>query len=180
MRIIGGSRKGLLLKGPRSEKIRPALDKVKQAVFNILGNIDGCRVLDLFAGTGSMGIEALSRGAREAVFVDEFREAIGLIHANLASSRLETQAHVFTMRLPTDLRRLAKRSDPFDLIFVDPPYDRGLVVPSLNTIVQEGLLVREGFIIVEHSPREQISGECQIKVIDERSYGQTRISFLQI
>lgn len=173
MRIIGGTFKGRRLAGPKSTLIRPALDQVKQAVFNILGDIEGLRVLDLFAGTGSIGIEALSRGASFAVFVDKEPEALRLIRENLRQLGLEKQAAILKRRLPFNLP-----PPTFDLIFVDPPYDRDQVNQTLRAIAREKILAPLGTVVVEHSPREQVDEDVGLFVVDQRKYGQTYVSFL--
>lgn len=200
MRVISGTARGRTLLGPKTEKIRPVLDKVKGAIFNILGNLAGVAVLDLFAGTGAVGIEALSRGARHCTFVDASREAIELIRKNLEKCQFEAKAIVerrvagvgrTSYRGP--LRGLPpepprgqigrSKSDPiwhqYDLIFVDPPYDQNLVNPTLRAIVREKLLAPDGTVVVEHSPRETIKGIEGLKPIDVRKYGQTFITFLK-
>ncbi len=178
MRVIAGSAKGRLLRGPKSTAIRPALDKVKGAIFNILHDVRGLNVLDLFAGTGSIGIEALSRGAQSTTFVDGGPEALALIHQNLKICGLNEAATVLRLSLPRDLRRLGKRFEPFDLIFVDPPYDKDLVNPTLAAVQGEKLLAPGGIIVVEHSPRE--SAETNGLILqNERKYGQTRVSFFR-
>lgn len=182
MRVIAGSAKGRSLIGPKSHSIRPALDKVKGAVFNILFDVSDLNVLDVFAGTGSIGIEALSRGAKHAVFLDAAPEALGIVKKNLEICRFEDQATILRAKLPDDLRTVAKRCgiENFDLIFVDPPYDKDLVNPALRKIATLGLLAPEGKIIVEHSPREMIADIPGLMVKDRREYGQTVISFLGI
>jgi 16S rRNA (guanine(966)-N(2))-methyltransferase RsmD len=177
MRVIAGSQKGRILAGPKSAKIRPALDKVKQAIFNILGDVEGLQVLDLFAGTGSIGIEALSRGAHFAVFADSEPEALRLIRENLKRTDFEKQARILKLRLP--FRRFTDPPFPFDLIFVDPPYDRNLVNPTLRAIAREKILAPRGTVVVEHSPREPIEEDVGLAIIDRRKYGQTLISFLK-
>lgn len=181
MRIIAGKAKGRLLSGPRSQTIRPALDKVKGAIFNILGDLSGLRVLDLFAGTGSVGLEALSRGALEAVFVDSQPLAIRIIHKNLKLCQFS--GIVLKLPLPQGLSRLKRRFRPFDLIFVDPPYDQNRVNPSLREIARQNLLAPGGRVVVEHSPREPIREETGLHPLnqrDQRRYGQTFITFLEI
>lgn len=182
MRVIAGSAKGRTLVGPKSHAIRPALDKVKGAIFNILFDVSDLTVLDVFAGTGSIGIEALSRGARFAVFLDASPEAIGVIQKNLELCRFLEKAKILRSKLPEDLRTVAKRSgiEAFDLIFVDPPYDKDLVNPALKKISELGLLAEGGRIIVEHSPRESIGNIPGLTVTDRRDYGQTAITFLSV
>jgi 16S rRNA (guanine(966)-N(2))-methyltransferase RsmD len=180
MRVISGIAKGRVLLGPKSHAIRPALDKVKGAIFNILFDVSDRTVLDVFAGTGSIGIEALSRGARHAVFLDASPEALGVIKKNLELCRFTDRATILRAKLPEDLRTVAKRSgfDAFDLIFVDPPYDKDLVNPALRRVSELDLLAEGGKIIVEHSPREAIGDIPGLAVTNRREYGQTLVSFL--
>lgn len=144
MRVITGSARGRKLKTPVNEEIRPTTDNVKEALFNIIQfDIEGRRVLDLFAGTGQLGIEALSRGAAGAVFVDRDREAVRLVKENLKACGLEG-----TVR-QEDALSFLRREEQFDLIFVDPPYDSGLYEPVLETIKSVDKLTEGGIIICE-------------------------------
>ena len=144
MRVITGRAGGRKLKTPANEEIRPTTDNVKESVFNIIQfDIEGRRVLDLFGGTGQMGIEALSRGAREAVFVDRNRDAVKLIRDNLRTCGMQADV------LQTDALSYLKRGEQFDLIFVDPPYDGGLYEPVLSTINSVDNLSEGGIIICE-------------------------------
>lgn len=186
MRVISGSAKGRTLVGPpknqKTHPIRPALDKVKGAIFNILFDVSDRNVLDVFAGTGAIGIEALSRGARHAVFLDASPEALKIIQKNIELCRFADRATLLKTKLPDDLKTIARKSgiEAFDLIFVDPPYDKDLVFPSLEAIVRYRLLAPEGHIIVEHSPREAVGTIEGLRVTDRREYGQTVISFLTV
>lgn len=180
MRVISGSAKGRILTGPKSDRIRPALDKVKQAIFNILWEIQGKTVLDLFAGTGSIGIEAISRGAAHCTFVDLSREALNLVKKNLEKCGLEMYAKIFKFKIPPIPPRIkGEAEEGFALIFVDPPYDNNLVNPTLLEIARENLLAPDGIVVVEHSPREPIKKETGLRLVDQRKYGQTLISFLK-
>ena len=178
MRIIAGSVKGRRLLGPKTLKIRPALDSVREAIFNILGDVTDLNVLDLYAGPGSVGLEALSRGAQSAIFVDDLPQAIALIHKNLALCRLDHQAEVYQSPVRQALSRLHRRGLSLDLIFVDPPYDQGEVMTTLTQIVHEKILAPGGRVIVEHSPREPVENVPGLQVLSTRKYGQTRITFL--
>ncbi|MBI4373493.1 MAG: 16S rRNA (guanine(966)-N(2))-methyltransferase RsmD [Deltaproteobacteria bacterium] len=180
MRVISGTAKGRLLKGPKGPAIRPAIAKVKGAIFNILGEMEGRKVLDLFAGTGSVGIEALSRGAKIATFVDSTRAALDLIHHNLTKCHLTPSGHIVKLRLPLELGRLPRLHAPYDIAFVDPPYDQGLINPTLRRLVREKILGPRGMVVVEHSPREKISEDVGLTLVDERKYGQTLVTFLKI
>ncbi|PIR20815.1 MAG: 16S rRNA (guanine(966)-N(2))-methyltransferase RsmD [Deltaproteobacteria bacterium CG11_big_fil_rev_8_21_14_0_20_47_16] len=178
MRIIAGTRKSLRLATPKGEGIRPALDKVKEAIFNILWNVEGLRVLDCFAGTGNIGLEALSRGASHATFIDSGREAIELIRKNIAICKFEAQTTLIPYAAATGIAKLGRESAQFDLIFVDPPYNKNLVNPSIRQIVDASLLAPEGKIICEHFPKEVLTPPEGYELTDERKYGQTLISFL--
>lgn len=184
MRIIAGIARGHPLIGPKSARIRPVLDQVKEAIFNILGPMTDLTVLDLFAGTGSLGFEALSRGAKQIIFVDNFVEALRLLRKNAEKLGFENQIKIMRGFLPRAVKSLAGFDTAFDLIFVDPPYDRDLVAPTLQALrhalrAQHKLVDRHSRIIIEHSPREPALGEGFI-VADERVYGQTRITILKI
>jgi len=177
MRVISGTAKGRKLFTPKSHNIRPALDKVKEAIFNILFDVQGLNVLDLFAGTGAVGIEALSRGAAFAMFVDMSREAITIIKKNIELCGF-TNAKIFPHPVSVAIEYFGKHNEKFDLIFVDPPYLKNLVNPTLEDIAAKGILKENGQIIVEHSPKEPIKEISGLALTDTRKYGQTLISFL--
>lgn len=180
MRVIAGTSKGRRLFGPKKgQPIRPALDQIKEAVFNILFKVEGLNVLDLFAGTGSVGIEALSRGAAHATFVDNFPPARELIERNLAHTGFMELATILGVPVDRAIRLLATRGTSFDLVFIDPPYLKGLVNPTLNELAHTTLLTNAGRIIIEHHPKETIEPPAIFTLTDQRKYGQTRISFLQ-
>lgn len=153
MRVITGSVRGKRLKEPANMEIRPTTDMVKQAVFNIVQfDIEGRLVLDLFAGTGQMGIECLSRGAESCVFVDASREGISLVKHNLAACRL--QAEVIAGDAIAYLGRCRKQR--FDLIFLDPPYDSDLLDTALERIVTFDILSEGGIIVCESRPEKEM------------------------
>ena len=144
MRVITGSARGRKLKTPENYDIRPTTDNVKEALFNIIQfDIEGRRVLDLFAGTGQLGIEALSRGAKSCVFIDESREAVKIVKENLKACGLSAPV------LQENALNYLRRGERFDLIFVDPPYDAGLYEPVLNTLNSVDNLSDGGIIICE-------------------------------
>ncbi len=178
MRIIAGTAKGRKLFSPQSPLVRPAADKVKGAIFNILGPMEGLTALDLFAGSGSVGLEALSRGANRAVFVDSLPESISIIKKNAQHCCLSGSIQIYRGKIPDILRLVAKKEGSFDLVFVDPPYDKGLLSPTLKGLQTNKLIDAKSEIIIEHSPRESV--ECEgLEVIDQRKYGQTIVSFAQ-
>lgn len=179
MRVISGKAKGRKLIGPRSKSIRPALDKIKEAIFNILFDVCDLDVLDIFAGTGSVGIEALSRGCRHATFIDESLPAVEIIRKNLDLCGFEKLATVIKSPAAPAIKRLSKKGAVFDLIFVDPPYLKNLVNPTLALLSKSKLLKPVSIIVVEHHPKEPISLQDGLEVFDSRKYGQTLVSFLK-
>lgn len=174
LRVTGGSARGSPLAEPRGVRIRPTTSLVREALFNILGPaVEGARVLDLFAGTGALGIEALSRGAAHATFVERDAEACRTILRNLAAARLSDKATVIRGRLPGALDWL---EGPFDLIFLDPPYGAPEGDETLASLAP--LLSADGTVVYEHSsrynPPERPTG---LSVVDERTYGDTTLTF---
>ena len=179
MRVIAGKAKGHKLFAPAGNRVRPALDKVKGAIFNILYSVEGACVLDLFAGTGAVGIEALSRGAASAVFVEEWDKATTAIERNLEHCKLADRARIVRSTVARAIKVLGREQHTFDLVFVDPPYLKDLVNPTLELLATSTLLADAALIIVEHHPKEPIGGIAGLSLTDSRKYGQTLISFLQ-
>jgi len=177
MRVIAGKYRGRTLKSPKHKGVRPTADRVKEALFNIIGaRIVGAAFLDLFAGTGAIGIEAISRGAATVVFVDQNPLSVKLIHQNL---ELIEPNHNFTvLRLPFEraIELLAEEKAYFDLIFLDPPFDDRILVEAVQGILRVDLLKENGMIIAEH-PRKfrlelpEFQGET-------RNYGDICLTFL--
>ena len=171
MRVITGSARGRRLKTPENYDIRPTTDNVKEAVFNILQfDIEGRRVLDLFAGTGQLGIECLSRGAASAVFIDRDREALRIVRENLGACGLTGTV------ICADALAYLKSCGQFDLIFIDPPYDSGLYDEVLHTIMQVDKLSEGGIIIVEARRDTPLpEPEPPYRVLKEYRYGKVKI-----
>lgn len=179
MRIISGTAKGRRLAHPKGAHIRPVLDKVKGAIFNILFDVSGLKVLDVFAGTGSIGLEAVSRGATQAIFIDNDREAITLIRKNIELCKFQGSCELLPYHVEKALKILQGRGEKFDLIFVDPPYLKDLVNPTIQKISELGLLANSGKIITEHHPKEPITNLPEdLHISDQRKYGQTLLTFL--
>lgn len=175
MRVIAGTYKGRKLESPENYDIRPTTDKAKEALFSILMNdVPGSRVLDLFAGSGALGIEALSRGAAECVFVDHSRQAAALIKKNLAACRVTEPARVIS----GDYRKvLASLAGSFDIILMDPPYNQGLLPDAFALIDQQELLAEDGVIVCEHRKEEELPEEiCSFVREKERRYGIVKLS----
>jgi 16S rRNA (guanine966-N2)-methyltransferase len=179
MRVIAGEAKGRRLKAPKGRELRPTGDRVKEALFNILPHdLSGRKVLDLFAGTGNLSIEALSRGAEEAVLVDISRDAVQVIEENVRGLGLTERARVLTAPVFKSVRMLSRGEERFDLIFLDPPYDKELVGETLKAIAAEGLLAESGVVVAEHSVREKVQERYgALALSDQRRYGDTMLSF---
>jgi len=180
MRIITGSAKGLQLKAPRGLNTRPTADKIKGAIFNILGTlVVDAVVLDLFAGTGNLGLEALSRGADKAIFVDHTSTSTSIIKENAIHTKLFARCEIYRADAARSLDKLILQGQRFDLIFCDPPYNQGYVGQVLSRIDGSDILNDEGVVILEHSRHELI--DCQwknINIMRSERYGETMVSFL--
>lgn len=180
MRVTGGALRGRRLLSPGSLPIRPTLDSVREAIFNIVGqDLSGCLVLDLFAGTGIFGIEALSRGALRAVFIDKSMEAVRLIERNLEICEIKSKAAVIrldlTKGIPSGLNR---HGSAFDLVFLDPPYGKGLIKGVMEGLSLGGILAPGALVIAESSKREDIVRPAGgLGLVEVRNYGDTIISF---
>ncbi len=177
MRIIAGTAKGRTLKSPKGMTTRPTQDRIRESLFNILENygFEGVDVLDVFAGTGALGLEALSRGAASCTFIDHHTRR--LIEENAALCGFASQASVLAREVAPALAHL--QGTTFHYIFADPPYDKHLVNDTLHKIIQYGLLKPQGLILMEHSSREDIEPSPSFSVIREKTYGkETRISII--
>ncbi len=179
MRVIGGTAKGRRVKSFKGQSLRPTADRVKEALFNILPHdLSGWKVLDLFAGTGNLTFEALSRGAEQACLVDVSREAAKMIRKNIETLGFSRSARVLGIPVLRAIHVLAGRGDKFDLILADPPYDKGWVERVLRSLAQEELLEEDGILVVEHSTREGVKESYGSMVLqDQRRYGGTCLSF---
>lgn len=179
MRVIAGEAKGRRLKAPKGRALRPTADRVKEALFNILPHdLSGYGVLDLFAGTGSLSVEALSRGAAEATLIDASHGAAKAIRENLQALDLSRRSKVWAAPVLKSVRLLARRGETFDLIFLDPPYEKDWVGKTLKAIAQGGLLREAGVLVAEHSVREKVEERYGLLGLqDQRRYGSTLLSF---
>lgn len=179
MRIIAGTARGRKIKTPRgSATTRPALGKVREAIFSSLGDITGAFVMDIFAGSGSLGLEALSRGAGGALFVDGHRRAVACIRDNLNVMGFLDQVTVLKRQLPQGLKSLKPAQTP-DIVFCDPPYDKNLLNKTLRMLLRYKLIDAQTTLVVEHTRRE-IPDVAALNVIKQKQYGQTTISFLKL
>ena len=179
MRVISGTLKGRKLASFRGRHIRPTADRVREAIFNILNlSWDDREVLDLFAGTGGLGIEALSRGAAGAVFVEHDPRACALLEKNLRALLLTGRAEVIRLSVEEGMRLLKRRKRSFDAAFLDPPYGTGLADSTLHLCARSAILREKAVLVVEHHLRDTIASDYGVfRLSDRRQYGETVISF---
>lgn len=187
MRIVGGTMKGRALKAPKSQAVRPTTDRAREALFNRLAHssalfadgqaLEGARVIDLFAGTGALGLEALSRGAAFALFVDSSIEGRGLIRENMLACGVAARARLFKR----DATKIGERGkmDRFTLAFLDPPYAKGLAEPTLAQLHSGDWLAPEALVIVEEAADHALALPSSYTLIDDRDAGAGRLSFLR-
>jgi len=182
LRVISGSRRGRKLLTVKGMSTRPTADRMRESLFNILSNrVIGSHILDLFAGTGALGIEALSRGATSAVFIDKEKEALFIIERNLEICRLGEQSKVLKWNIATNLKCLEGKEPKFDMVFMDPPYDQGLAQKALANLYQSNSVTNGAIVVVEHSPAEPVSENLfGFEMTDQRRYGRTCFSFFHV
>lgn len=179
MRIVGGKFKGRGLVSPADQGTRPTSDSVREAIFNILAHgiagftLEGARVMDLFAGTGALGLEAISRGGRFCQFVDESAEARGLIRRNADSLGVVGLAKIWR-RDATRLGPCAPQT-PYDLVFADPPYGKGLGEKTLASLVEGGWLAPGAVVVLEEAEKAAVKDVAGLTLLDRRVYGDTQV-----
>ncbi len=183
MRIVGGTYKGRVLSAPGNRAVRPTTDRTREAVFNILVHgIDGfaisdCRVMDLFAGSGALGLEALSRGAKFVLFVEDSAAARGLVRSNTDALGVIGKCKIWR-RDATRLGRCAPMP-AFDLVFADPPYGKGFGSKALEALITHGWLNPGAVIVLEEDETSEIAVPGELELLDRRVYGGTQILFLR-
>jgi 16S rRNA (guanine966-N2)-methyltransferase len=182
MRIVGGRHRGRALEAPKSQSIRPTADRLRESLFNILTHayenpVEGARVLDLFAGTGALGLEALSRGAAFVLFVDDGAEARALLRGNVDTLGVGGASKVYrrdaTQLGPAELA-------PFSLAFLDPPYGKGLAEQALSSARAGGWLVPDALAVVEEAVASKFAPPQGFEEIERRDYGETELIFLRM
>ena len=180
-RVIGGSLKGKPLAAPKGLAVRPTAGRVREAIFNIiLPRMNGAVVLDLFAGSGALGIEAISRGAARAVFVDNSPTALDIIKQNLQVCGLEDVAEALRLDATRNLTGLSVLDLMFDIVFMDPPYNKAIIHNALETLAVSAVLKNKSLLVLEHSPRESIDDDMgPFTLLDRRKYGRTVVTFLE-
>jgi 16S rRNA (guanine(966)-N(2))-methyltransferase RsmD len=179
MRVIAGEAKGRRLKVPKGRGVRPTSDYLREALFDILGaSVRGVRFLDLYAGSGAVGIEALSRGGGEVVFVERDQGCLRILRENLETVGLEQKGRVLAGDALRVLPRLVRHGERFDIIFLDPPYGTGLARLTLDAVASGDLLRPHGVVIVEHFLKEPLPARSgQLSRVREKVHGQTVLSF---
>ncbi len=178
MRIIAGEARGRKIKTCKGIRIRPTADRVKETIFNLLGDrVVGVRVLDLFAGCGNLGIEALSRGASRAVFLDLSLSAASVVAENLESLGFRDRGLVMRGNVFKSVPSLARRGERFEVIFADPPYERNLAQKTIDLLSRSPVLTEDGMVVVEHSRREAIEPR-EFLTYRSRKLGDTVVTIL--
>ena len=180
MRIIAGSARGRTFDAPEGRSTRPTLDRVREAMFGMIQfDVQGAYVLDLFAGSGALGLEALSRGAEHAVFCDVDRSVCRLIERNLSKLGFSDRADVFCQDAIRLIDRLSAEGRRFSIVLIDPPYESGLYVPTLSALASSGVLEEGCIILVEHSARSAPDfSSLPFDVFAPRRYGDSAVTKL--
>lgn len=182
MRLIAGEAKGRKLQCPRGLRVRPSGARLRESAFGILGHrdaISGARVLDLFAGTGALGLEALSRGAQRLVAVEKQHDVARVLRQNVDHCGFGGRAEIRVEPARAALEELSRAADPFDLVLVDPPYRQGLVAESLPWLTSVDLLAPGGRILIEHARDEEVEAPPEFEVEVERRCGDSLLTLLR-
>jgi 16S rRNA (guanine(966)-N(2))-methyltransferase RsmD len=179
MRIISGRARGLKLNTPKNDDIRPTTDRVKESLFNIINSrIPNSQVLDLFAGTGGLGLECLSRGAEKCTFVDSSRESVKVLTSNIEKARFKSESEVITADFMNALNTFKVRGRKFDLVFLDPPYHGEMFIDALTKLDEADLLEEHSLISVEHDTADKFPEKIgRLYAHREKKYGKTTITF---
>ena len=182
MRITGGLIRGVPIKAPKGMRTRPTSDKVREAMFETLGgHVVDAEVLDLFAGSGALGIEALSRGASHAVFVDNSTHATPIINDNLKKTGLSKKGQIIRADFRLAIKKLEKAERKFDLIFIDPPYEGGLHEEIAAHLGKHSINHPDTIIVVEHFKKTELPHDISgIPLVRTRNYGQTALSYFSV
>jgi len=188
MRITGGMAKGRTLHFPAGSKERPTSDFLREALLNLLGHVSDKLFLDLFAGSGSVGLEAASRGAKEVCFIEKDKTIAAVARKNIENCSFEKKCRIINADVRSGLKDLFKKNCKFDIIFADPPYNNSLVEKTLKLLKEYPVFQEEALIVIQHSTREEfgsvlmesVCGEAVWHQIDRRKYGDNAISFLKM
>ena len=182
MRIISGKARGTKLFTLEGENTRPTLDRVKESVFNIIQNeIEGTKILDLFAGSGAIGLELLSRGAEKAILCDKSKEAINIIKKNVEKTHFQNNVQIYNTDFENCLEKI--KNEQFDIIYLDPPYETDYIIKALEKIIKENIAKEESLIIIETDDELRIEKQIEnidVTIVDKRKYGRATIIFLSL
>jgi 16S rRNA (guanine966-N2)-methyltransferase len=182
MRVIGGDAKGKHIFSPPKSKVRPTSDGIKESLFNILHTLSGKSFLDLFAGSGNIGLEALSRGAAKVVFVEKNAVMVNAIKRNIRELGFNDKCEVLATEAGKGIRQLQRDRDSFDFLFADPPYEKGFIREIFQCLSEVDVISQDGLLIIQHSKREGVIGHHtgNFVLTDQRRYGDTLLSFFKI
>ena len=181
MRIIGGKASGRTIQFPAASRERPTSDFLRETLFNILGPLEGKSFLDLFAGSGSVGIEAASRGAREIVLIEKDKKISAVARKNVVACNLDNVCWIIARDVSAGLGDLFKNKNKFDIVFADPPYNRGLVEVTIKLLQQNPVFTKEAMVVIQHSTREDADSQLneELVLIDQRKYGDNALTFFK-
>ncbi|MFQ5770922.1 MAG: 16S rRNA (guanine(966)-N(2))-methyltransferase RsmD [bacterium] len=181
MRIIAGTKKGLKLTVVKNRIIRPTADSTKELIFNVISDfIKNCVVLDIYAGSGSLGIEALSRGAVRAIFIENNPYALKILLNNLQKSGFVNSSEIFKISAQTALKKCSENNLKFDLIFADPPYKKSLAQDTITAVDRFNLLAKGGWLIVEHEDKTKfLNSTAHLTLVIQKRQGDSGVSFYQ-
>ncbi len=179
MRIIGGQAKGIRLKTLKNNLTRPTSDRVKESIFNILNQIIvDSKVLDLFSGTGNLGLESISRGAKYAYLVEKNKKASVIIKENIKKTKFDNKITLLIDDVISAIKTLRGKNEKFDIIFMDPPYLKGFIEPTIEAICNNDILAENGVIVVEHDKKDIVKEKINVVIkYREKKYGNTVVSF---
>ena len=182
MRIISGKARGTKLYTLEGENTRPTLDRVKESIFSIIQNeIEGAKVLDLFAGSGAIGLEFLSRGAEKAVLCDNSKEAINIIKKNIEKTHMQNQIQLVNADFENCLEKL--KNEQFDIIYLDPPYSTDYIYKAIKKIIELNIITKESLLIIETDDEKRVEKEIEnidVEIVDKRKYGRATIIFVSL
>ena len=182
MRIISGRARGTKLYTLEGDSTRPTLDRVKESIFNIIqSDIKDSIFLDLFVGSGAIGLEAASRGAKKAILCDKSKEAMQIIKKNILKTHLENVVEIYLL----DFRALLndKLNEKLDIVYIDPPYKSDFAIQAVNIILENNLITKDSLILIETDRKEEVEEKLKkvdVRIIDERKYGRAEIFFLKM
>ena len=180
MRVVAGSAKGMKLKGPDGSDFRPTADKVKEALFSILGHrVIDARFMDLFAGSGAVGIEALSRGAASCIFVDNKKESLRLIEENLNKTMLHEGTRIINADVKKTLKNIAAENIKADLVYLDPPYNKPVLASVVRSLIELSIVAENGLVIAEHSSKNR-DWSNDFNLFKQKKYGDTILTIIAV